>query len=41
MTTGKRILIVEDDTTLLEMLSDQLQLHEEFSTVGVTSAAEA
>ncbi len=41
MTTGKRILIVEDDTTLLEMLSDQLQLHEEFSTIGVTSAAEA
>ena len=41
MTTGKRILIVEDGTTLLEMLSDQLQLHEEFSTVGVTSAAEA
>ena len=41
MTTGKRILIVEDDTTLLEMLSDQLQLHEGFSTVGATSAAEA
>ena len=41
MTSGKRILIVEDDTTLLEMLSDQLQLHEEFSTVGVTSATEA
>jgi len=41
MTSGKRILIVEDDTTLLEMLSDQLQLHEEFSTVGVTTATEA
>jgi len=41
MTTGKRILIVEDDTTLLEMLSDQFQFHEEFSTVGATSAAEA
>jgi len=41
MTTGKRILIVGDDTTLLEMLNDQLQLHEEFFTVGVTSAAEA
>lgn len=41
MTTGKRILIVEDDTTLLEMLSDQLQLHDEFSIVSVTSAAEA
>ena len=41
MTTGKRILIVEDDTTLLEMLSEQLQPHEEFSTQGATSAAEA
>lgn len=41
MTTGKRILIVEDDTTLLEMLSQQLQLHEEFSTFGATSATEA
>ena len=41
MTTGKRILIVEDDTTLLEMLSEQLQPHEEFSIQGATSAAEA
>ncbi|MDA1089140.1 MAG: response regulator transcription factor [Proteobacteria bacterium] len=41
MTTGKRILIVEDDTILLEMLSEQLQLHEEFSTICVTSATEA
>ncbi len=41
MTSGKRILIVEDDTTLLEMLSEQLQLHEEFSTLGATSATEA
>lgn len=41
MSNGKRILIVEDDTTLLEMLSEQLQLHEEFSTTGAISAAEA
>jgi len=41
MTTGKQILIVDDDATLLEMLSEQLQLHEEFSTVGAASATEA
>ena len=41
MTTGKQILIVDDDTTLLEMLGEQLQLHEEFSTTGAKSAAEA
>ncbi|NQU62533.1 MAG: response regulator transcription factor [Rhodospirillales bacterium] len=41
MTTGKQILIVDDDTTLLEMLSEQLQLHEEFSTTGANSATAA
>ena len=41
MTDGKRILIVDDDTTLLEMLGEQLQLHEEFSTTGAKSATEA
>ena len=41
MTAGKRILIVDDDTTLLEMLGQQLQLHEEFSTTGAKSATEA
>ena len=41
MTSGKRILIVDDDATLLEMLSEQLQLHEEFSTVGAKTATEA
>jgi len=41
MSTGKQILIVDDDTTLLEMLSEQLQLHEEFSTTGAKSATEA
>ncbi len=41
MTTGKQILIVDDDTTLLEMLSEQLQLHEEFTTLGAASATEA
>ncbi|HEY4635077.1 MAG TPA: response regulator, partial [Rhodospirillales bacterium] len=41
MTIGKRILIVDDDTTLLEMLGEQLQLHEEFATTGAESAAKA
>ncbi len=41
MSNGKRILIVDDDTTLLEMLSEQLQLHEEFATTGAASAVKA
>jgi len=41
MSNGKQILIVDDDTTLLEMLSEQLHLHEEFSTIGAHSATEA
>ena len=41
MTDGKRILLVDDDGALLEMLSEQLQLHEEFSTMGALTGAEA
>ena len=41
MTAGKRILIVDDDTTLLEMLGEQLQLQDEFSTTGAKSPTEA
>ncbi len=41
MISGKKILIVDDDTTLLEMLGEQLQLHEEFSTIGAKTATEA
>jgi len=41
MTAGKKILIVDDDTTLLEMLGEQLQLHEEFSPTSAKSATEA
>ncbi len=41
MTSGKRILIVDDDPTLLEMLSEQLQLHEEVATAGAATAGEA
>ena len=40
MSNGKRILIVDDDEDLLEMLSDQLKLHEEFQVVLAMSAAE-
>ncbi len=41
MSNGKRILIVDDDPALLEMLSEQLQLHEEFLTSGAATAGEA
>ena len=41
MTVGKQILIVDDDSTLVEMLSEQLQLHEEFATIGAASGAAA
>ena len=41
MTNGKRILIVDGDTTLVEMLTEQLQLNEEFATVSAASGAEA
>lgn len=41
MTGGKRILIVDDDESLLQMLAEQLQLHEEFITVCVGSGTEA
>jgi len=41
MTTGKRILLVDDDEGLRQMLGEQLQLHEEFTTVSVTTGAES
>ena len=41
MSTGKQVLIVDDETLLLEMLSEQLQLHEEFVPSIATSGAEA
>ncbi len=41
MTSGKQVLIVDDETPLLEMLSEQLQLHEEFVPVIATSGAAA
>jgi DNA-binding response OmpR family regulator len=41
MSNGKRILIVDDDDTLREMLSEQLQLHEEFVTAAAADGAKA
>jgi len=41
MTTGKKILLVDDDDGLRDSLSDQLRLHEEFLTAEAATAAEA
>ncbi|NQV48524.1 MAG: response regulator transcription factor [Rhodospirillaceae bacterium] len=41
MSTGKNVLIVDDDAALLEMLGEQLQLHEEFDIATAPSAAAA
>jgi DNA-binding response OmpR family regulator len=39
MSTGKRILIVDDDAALLEMLGEQLKLHEDFAIVTAETGA--
>ncbi|MCW9036173.1 MAG: response regulator transcription factor [Alphaproteobacteria bacterium] len=41
MSTEKRILLVDDDESLRQMLSEQLQLHEEFVTIVATTGAES
>ena len=41
MTSGKHILIVDDDELFRQTLSNQMQLHEEFSPVEAATAAEA
>ncbi|MPY71881.1 MAG: response regulator [Alphaproteobacteria bacterium] len=41
MTTGKRILLVEDDDALRQSLGEQLELHEEFDIETANSAADA
>jgi DNA-binding response OmpR family regulator len=41
MSNGKRVLLVDDDTTLIEMLAEQLQLHEEFSISSGSTGVEA
>jgi len=41
MTSGRQILIVDDDDTLREMLSEQLQLHEEFAPTEAANGAQS
>ncbi|MDP6925827.1 MAG: response regulator transcription factor, partial [Rhodospirillales bacterium] len=41
MTAGRRVLVVDDDEDLRQMLSEQLQIHEEFVTDVVSSGSEA
>ena len=41
MTNGKQVLIVDDDTTLVEVLSEYLQSNEEFTTTKTGSGAAA
>lgn len=41
MSAPKRILLVDDDDMLLQSLAEQLDLHEDFDTVGLTSATDA
>ena len=41
MMSGKRILLVDDDTELLQSLAEQLQLHEEFATVQADTGTKA
>jgi len=40
-TTGKKILLVDDDAALRDSLSEQLRLHEEFHTAESDTAADA
>lgn len=41
MTTGKHVLIVEDDDALRNSLAEQLRLHEEFDCVAAATGQEA
>lgn len=41
MTTGKKILLVEDEDMLRQSLAEQLKLHEEFITIEAVSGAAA
>jgi DNA-binding response OmpR family regulator len=40
MSNGKRLLVIDDDEDLVEMLAEQLKLHEEFQVTSALSAAE-
>jgi DNA-binding response OmpR family regulator len=41
MRAGRRILIVDDDAALRQSLTEQLELHGEFTTAGCDTAAQA
>ncbi len=41
MTSGQKVLLIEDDEALRNSLSEQLHLHEEFETHTATTGAEA
>jgi len=41
MNVGRRVLVVDDDEDLRQMLAEQLEIHEEFITDGVENGAEA
>ena len=41
MTAKRRVLVVDDDPDLRDMLSEQLQIHEEFVTEGAATGVEA
>ncbi len=41
MSTGRQILLVDDDESLRESLAEQLELHEEFGTAEAADAATA
>ena len=41
MTSGRRVLVVDDDEDLRQMLAEQLQIHEEFVTEVAGSGTEA
>ena len=40
MSAAKKILIVDDDDALREMLSEQFSLHDEFLVTDVATASE-
>ena len=40
MTTGKKVLLVEDDDGLREALAEQLELHEEFTIEQAANGAD-
>jgi DNA-binding response OmpR family regulator len=41
MSTGKSLLLIDDDQSLRQLLAEQLRLHEEFTIVDVATGGEA